>query len=150
MFYLHGKIIEDQGIPAVTPEFGTYEYEAIWNKLSNHGFTIISEQIPKNSDETKYATRVAGQITELLNADVPAKNIIVVGASKGAGITIAISNILANQKLNYVLLGTCDFETIQFHRINRATLIHESDERIVLTHRPTELTITPVSHIIPL
>jgi CubicO group peptidase (beta-lactamase class C family) len=29
LFYLHGKIIEDQGIPAVSEEFGEYEYEAI-------------------------------------------------------------------------------------------------------------------------
>jgi hypothetical protein len=50
MFYLHGKIIEDQGIPAVSPEYGTYEYEAILEKLASFGFTVISEQRPKNSD----------------------------------------------------------------------------------------------------
>src|SRR4030067_991612 len=33
MFYLHGKVIEDQGIPAVSPEYGKYEYEAILEKL---------------------------------------------------------------------------------------------------------------------
>ena len=26
LIYLHGKIVEDQGIPAVSPEFGEYEY----------------------------------------------------------------------------------------------------------------------------
>lgn len=43
MFYLHGRIIEDQGIPAVSSEYGTYEYEAILEKLASHGFTMISE-----------------------------------------------------------------------------------------------------------
>src|SRR5512141_1285082 len=116
MFYLHGKIIEDQGIPAVSTEYGEYQYEAILEKLASHGFTIISEQRQKNTDGMKYAERVAQQVTELLNAGVPAKNITVVGASKGAAITIAISDILANQELNYVLMGTCDSETIQLYK----------------------------------
>ena len=29
LFYFHGKIIEDQGIHAVSPDYGEYEYEAI-------------------------------------------------------------------------------------------------------------------------
>ena len=38
MFYLHGKIIEDQGIPAISPDFGEYEYAAILEKLGGYGF----------------------------------------------------------------------------------------------------------------
>jgi hypothetical protein len=114
MFYLHGRIIEDQGIPAVSPDYGAYEYEAILEKLASFGFRVISEQRPKNADGMKYAERAAGQVTELLKAGVPAKNITVVGASKGAAITIAITNFLANKELNFVLMGTCDPETIQF------------------------------------
>lgn len=38
LFYLHGKIIEDLGMPAVSPDFGEYEYEnqimLTWNVLS--------------------------------------------------------------------------------------------------------------------
>lgn len=115
MFYLHGRIIEDQGIPAVSSDYGTYEYEAILEKLASHGFTMISEQRQKNTDGMKYAERVSGQVTELLNAGVPAKNITVVGASKGAAIAIAISDMLANQGLNYVLMGTCDSETVHLY-----------------------------------
>ena len=122
MFYLHGKIIEDQGIPAVSPEYGTFEYEAILERLSSYGFTIISEQRPKNSDGMKYAERVAGQVTELLNVGVSAKNITVVGASKGAGITMAISNLLANKELNFILMGTCDPGTIQLFMQQNAFL----------------------------
>lgn len=115
MFYLHGKIIEDQGLPAISSDYGIYEYEAILEKLTSHGFTMISEQRQKNTDGMKYAERIAGQVTELLDAGVPAKNITVVGASKGAAITIAISNILANKELNFVLMGTCDLETVQLY-----------------------------------
>ena len=116
IFYLHGKIIEDQGIPAVSAEYGEYQYESILENLASHGFTIISEQRQKNIDIMKYAERVAGQVTELLDAGVPAKNITVVGASKGAAITIAISDMLANQGVNYVLMGTCDSETVQLYK----------------------------------
>ena len=116
MFYLHGKIIEDQGIPAVSPEYGTYEYEAILEKIAKHGLTVISEQRQENTNGMKYAERVAEQVTELLNAGVPTKNITVVGASKGAAIAIAISNILANQELNFVLIGTCDADTVQLYK----------------------------------
>ena len=116
MFYLHGRIIEDQGIPAVSSDYGTYEYEAMLEKLASHGFTIISEQRQKNTDGMTYAGRVSSQVMDLLNAGVPAKNITVVGASKGAAITIAISNVLANKELNFVLLGTCDSETVQLYK----------------------------------
>lgn len=64
----------------------------------------------------KYAKRVAGQVTELLNAGVPTKNITIVGASQGTAITIAISDMLANQELNYVLRGTGDSETAQLYK----------------------------------
>ena len=37
MFYLHGKILEDQGIPAVSPEFGEYQYKEI---LWTYGATV--------------------------------------------------------------------------------------------------------------
>jgi len=116
MFYLHGRIVEEQGIPAVSPEYGEYEYEAILAKLASHEFTVISEQRQKNIDGMKYAERVAGQVTELLNAGVSAQNITVVGASKGASIVIAASSFLANRGLNFVLLGTCNPETVQFSK----------------------------------
>src|SRR5512139_636338 len=38
LFYLHGKIIEDQGLPAVSPEFGEYRFEEILQALQNYGF----------------------------------------------------------------------------------------------------------------
>ena len=58
LFYLHGKIIEDQGIPAVSPEYGEYEYEAILKKLSGYGFVVISEPRPKNTDGVEYAKKI--------------------------------------------------------------------------------------------
>src|SRR5574342_264812 len=107
MFYLHGKIIEDQGIPAISPQYGEYEYEAILERLSGYGFILISEPRSKNTDGVEYATRITEQIATLLNAGVPAKNITVVGASKGAGIAIYVSHFLENQEVNFVIMAIC-------------------------------------------
>jgi predicted esterase len=107
MFYLHGRIIEEQGIPAVSTQYGEYEYEAILNELLAHGFVVISEQRPKGTDADKYAQKIAEQISRLLEADVPPEQITVVGASKGSYIAATASNLLKNSILNFVLLGSC-------------------------------------------
>ena len=107
LFYLHGKIIEDQGLPAVSPIYGEYEYDAILEKLSMPGYVVFSEQRTEDTDGAKYAARIEGQIADLIAAGVPASQITVAGASKGAGIAIYVSHYLNNQDLNYVLLGGC-------------------------------------------
>jgi hypothetical protein len=107
MFYLHGKIIEDQGIPAVSSEFGEYQYKEILRTLQSYGFEMISEQRPKNADVWEYAQRTAKQVSELLTAGVPPGSITVVGASKGAAIATVVSDLVNNPEVNYLLLGTC-------------------------------------------
>ena len=107
LFYLHGKIIEDQGLPAVSPEFGEYQYGAILEVLQGYGFIVISEQRPKDTEPSVYASKIKGQLTTLLEAGVPPTHITVVGASKGAGITIYVSNLLGVDGINYVILGIC-------------------------------------------
>lgn len=113
MFYLHGKIIEDQGIPAISPDYGEYEYREILESLSGYGFAVISEPRPVNTDSLEYARRVIEQVTDLLDAGVPAHNITVVGASKGAGIAILVSHYLGNTNVNYVLLAICAPATVE-------------------------------------
>jgi putative hemolysin len=112
LFYLHGKIIEDQGLPAVSPDFGEYQYVEILQALSSHGFRVISEVRPKDADPQKYARHVADQVNALLAASVPAENITVVGASKGGGIAIYISNLLKNEKVNTVPMAICSPDTV--------------------------------------
>ena len=107
LFYLHGKIIEDQGIPAISPEFGKYEYQDILEQLSGYGFVVISEQRTGDTDGVAYARKISDQITNLIEAGMPAKNIIVVGASKGGAIAIFVSHFLENEEVNIVLMGIC-------------------------------------------
>ena len=112
LIYLHGKIIEDQGIPAVSPEFGEYEYQAILEKLESYGFTVISEPRAKNTDGLEYAKKVSDQIRKLLDAGVPPENISVIGASKGGGIAIYVSHLLDNPEIRYVIMAICSPEEI--------------------------------------
>jgi hypothetical protein len=113
LFYLHGKIIEDQGIPAVSPAYGEYEYKAILDKLGGYGFVVISEQRPKGTDGVEYARKVAEQVTTLLNAGVPAASITIVGASKGAGIAIFAAHFLENQEINVVIMAICHPDVVK-------------------------------------
>lgn len=108
LFYLHGKIIEEQGADAFSKEYGKYEYQKILDTLSKAGFVVISEQRPKNAQSEKYASRVVAQIDSLLKAKVAPEKITVVGASKGAWISIIVSSKLKNEKVKFVLMGICD------------------------------------------
>jgi hypothetical protein len=113
LFYLHGKIIEDQGIPAISPDYGEYEYEAILQRLAGYGFVVISERRAANTDGVAYARRVAGQAQTLLEAGVPAGNITIVGASKGAGIVVYASHYIDNLDMNFVIMAICHPDVVR-------------------------------------
>ncbi len=108
LFYLHAKIVEEQGVDGISQEFGKYEYKNILNTLSTAGFVVLSEPRPKNTNSEKYADKVVAQVDSLLKAKVTPEHITVVGASKGAWISIIVSSKLKNANINYVLMGICD------------------------------------------
>ena len=112
LFYIHGKIIEEQGIPAVDPVFGEYEYQSILERFGSNNLVVISEQRLKNTESIEYAKRTQEQVTTLLNAGVPASNITIVGASKGAYIAIYVSHFLENQEIKFVIMGICNPEIL--------------------------------------
>jgi hypothetical protein len=107
LFYLHGRIIEEQGIRPTSPRFGVYEYEKILQTLVDKGFVVISEARPKGTDMAEYANKVVGQIQTLLKVGVPPERITVVGASKGGGIAILTSTLLKNRNVNFVIIAAC-------------------------------------------
>ena len=107
LFYLHGRIIEEEGINAVSQVFGAYEYEQILQTFVDKGFVVISEPRPKGTDVQQYAAKVVGQINTLVQAGVPAQKITVVGASKGGSIAVATSSQLKNRNINFALVAAC-------------------------------------------
>lgn len=110
MFYLHGRIVEEQGANAVHPVFGEYKYLDILDSLKKYKFHVISEVRPKNTNEILYAEKVVKQIDTLIKAGVSPKNIFIFGASKGAFITLWVSAKANNNKLNFVVMGICSEE----------------------------------------
>ena len=107
LFYLHGAIIERAGVRPTHPEFGVYEYQEILEVFAERGFVVISEARPAGTDGTAYAATVADQIRALITGGVAPEHITVVGFSKGGGIAIAVSSMLANDRVNFVFMGAC-------------------------------------------
>ena len=108
LIYLHGAIIETQSVRPTHPRFGVYEYEEILEALGVHGFVVISEARPAGTDGEVYAATVVDQVRELLTAGVPPDHVTVVGFSKGGGIAIAASSMLANDDVNFVFMAACN------------------------------------------
>jgi len=118
IFYLHGKIIEDQGNRPFSEKYGIYEYEEILKSLANDNIYVISESRPPNTNVLEYAKKVSVQIDSLLNSKVPVNNITVVGASKGAGIAVAVSNIIKNEESKFVIMAICNDEIVRIWEEN--------------------------------
>lgn len=114
LFYLHGAIVQEQGINAVSEEFGRYEYLAIIDTLKNYGYKIISEVRPENTIIIDYAHKVSQQIDSLILYGTPPENITVVGASQGAYITIETAYLQKNAKVNYVIMALCNEYNVNF------------------------------------
>lgn len=107
VIYLHGRIIEEQGPTAVSPEFGPYRYDAILDSLRAGGFQVLSDLRPRGTDPAQYAERVAGQVDSLLNASVVPARIAVIGFSKGGGIAILTAARLRRTDVTFVFMAAC-------------------------------------------
>ena len=90
--------------------------------MSGYGFVVISEQRTKNMDGVAYARKIANQVNSLLGAGVPAKNITLVGASTGAGITVFVSHFLENEELTFVIMAICHPDNVEGYKENQIVL----------------------------
>ena len=130
VFYEHGRIIENQGLHPHDDRFGTYEYEEILRTLASRGLKVISEARAQGTDARTYAKRAASQIATLLRAGVPPSHITVIGASKGAVITMLISTYAANRNVRYVIMSNCNDEILQrFHPDLHGAVLSIYDEK---------------------
>jgi acetyl esterase/lipase len=107
LIYLHGRIIEEKGRRPTDDRFGIYELQQIIDTLAASGAQVIAEQRPAGTDFVKFGEHVAAQVRELLAKGVPAERIAVVGFSKGGGIAIIASALLANPRITFVFLAPC-------------------------------------------
>ncbi len=112
IFYLHGMIIEVQGINAESEEFGPYKYEDILDSLEATGARVHSEVRTTNTDFNTFSEKISAQINALIQDGIQPHDISVIGASKGAMMAMAISS-LNKQPVNYILLGGNSEQTEQ-------------------------------------
>ncbi len=105
VFYLHGRIVELQGLDAYSPKYGKYEYEKIIESLKDTDVTVFSEVRSENTDIFIYAKKIAGQVDSLLKIGIKSEDITVIGASKGALIAMEVSTLLKNKNINFVFIA---------------------------------------------
>ena len=132
LFYLHGRIVEDQGPQGVSPVHGRYDYPGILATFRARGFEVVSEVRPRDTDVDAYADKVVGDVRALLARGVDPSHITIVGASKGSVIATLVSTRLGDRGVRYVLLAACSPWLIRTHdpRLTGEVLsiYEESDE----------------------
>lgn len=116
LFYMHGKDI-DEG------RWGAKKYyQKNVKALSKLGFIVITEARPKGaikkwpSDHEKYAKKVVNDVNKLLEAGVPARNIIVSGFSRGGTLTVITSIFINNSDIGFIIMAGCVAEDGQYKK----------------------------------
>lgn len=107
LIYLHGAIVEGQGMRPTHPQHGTYHYAEILQAFAARGFIVISEARPEGTHPKVFADHVAAQVRRLLDGGVPADHLTVVGFSKGGIIALLASQIIARDQVNWVVQAGC-------------------------------------------
>lgn len=131
IFYLHGRIIETQGIFAQSELYGPYKYNEIVTALTIDNAQMYAEVRTTETDFYTFCESISSQIDSLVNMGVAHRNISVVGASKGAVMAMYVSHLNKNN-INYILLGANN-DTIESYdwSLNGNILgIHEKSDNI--------------------
>lgn len=131
LFFLHNAFLELQGEEGVHPEYGKAEYSAIKQKFSGAGFVVISELRKRGTDAHEYAEKVSKQVDSLLKKGVKAKDITILGTSKGSYIAMCVSGLQKNKQLNFVFIGCCGEDMLVNDRLrfygNVLSIYEETD-----------------------
>lgn len=139
LFYLHGRIVEEQGAEAISERFGPYAYREILQVFADRGFVVRSEVRGKNTDVHAYADWLNGQIKKLIDVGVAPQRITVVGASKGAVIAMLTSTKLQNPAVNFVLIAGCSDwveENLTINLCGRILSVFEKSDEIGRSCQP--------------
>jgi glyoxylase-like metal-dependent hydrolase (beta-lactamase superfamily II) len=138
VIYAHGRILEQQGRRATSPDFGRYEYDAILAALAERGFEVISEvRTPQNSET--FGARLAAQVRRLREAGVPAERITLVGASRGGLLVQAAAAEVQHPGLTLVVLAGCGPDSVALAPRLRGRMlsVYDSADRFTAACRAT-------------
>ncbi|HEY7515118.1 MAG TPA: subclass B3 metallo-beta-lactamase [Vicinamibacteria bacterium] len=136
--YVHGRILEEQGIGAVSADFGLYQYEAILHALAARGFKVVAER-RAGDPGPDYPKKLAARVRKLIQAGVPASQVTVVGASKGGLLTLAAAAEVQEDAVSYVVLAGCGSPTEAFASRLRGRIlsVYDADDRFRPSCEPT-------------
>ncbi len=104
IFYIHGRIIEQQGKNAFSESYGEYDLDGILAAIEVNESVIHYEIRTENVNVRAYAMKVSKQVDSLISLGVEPINITVIGASKGAIIASNVSD-LNKHHINYIFLA---------------------------------------------
>lgn len=107
VFYSHGFIVEGDNPRPEHPRWGVYDFPAVVLGLSDSEYHLIAYHRAKGTDPDIFAGKLAAEVNALMAAGVKPNNITLVGFSRGGAITILVSNRLARDDINFVILAGC-------------------------------------------
>jgi len=102
LFYLHEGDLEDVG----PDDKQVQNYEKMIKLWTEQGFLVFSEH-RDIVEVASYARKISDQVNLLIQRGVPARNISVVGYSKGSLIAQSVAERIENPAVNFVLLAGC-------------------------------------------
>lgn len=108
VFYLHGAIVEGTTEDPSSPTYGVYEYGNIVKSLRDKGYIVYSDIRPTGTDVKMYAEKIKLQIDSLKSTGIASADICVIGASKGALITMLVSGLVKDKNVKYVIMAACN------------------------------------------
>lgn len=105
--YMHGAWPETHARDEPHPRRGPFRYDDIVKGFAQRGFEVISELRTKPTNPRTFARLTRGKVETLITLGVPAKNITIVGFSKGGEMALIIGSKLRQQEANFAILAGC-------------------------------------------
>jgi hypothetical protein len=132
IFYLHGRIIEDEGPKPVHNRWGVYDYPAVVEALGSRGANVVAETRQSGANIYEYAGKTIEAIESAIANGVSPDQIVVVGFSKGGIISIHVSSYLRRPEIRYVILAACGNWLSSFPHLRLSgdvlSIVEESDD----------------------
>ena len=126
LIYIQGCCVESKDSPLAQ------DYHVIVKKLQDSGFDVFfelrtAEEADGDAKVQAYAAKIAGYVRELIKKGTAPEDITVSGFSQGSRTVLVASGLIANPKVNYVLLAGCPYQgdhdvTIDYARVTGRVL----------------------------
>lgn len=107
VFYSHGYIVEGDNAKPIHPRWGVYDFPEVTESLVGENNHLIAYHRPKDTDPTQFAKKLSNDVSLLMDVGVKAENITFIGFSRGAYISILVSNFLKNDNIDFIILAGC-------------------------------------------